>query len=436
MSSTISPCPIDNSSVCDRSVDECTHPDTASAVEKQEHRLYDRDFLIAVASQTCFVMANTLMAHYARWIEFLGGDLRQVGLIMGSAALLGLLLRPWMAQWINRIGARAMWGVGYFVFAISSIGNLALYDLSAGIYLLRGGIVLGGAIVFASGLTFVSQTAPSNRRAEAIGILGVGGFMGMLLGPALGDLFLGSDHRVRFDFVMLFSAATIANAIPAGLLLFLHAPKSVGDQRPARLGEFVQTVRRYWPGTILLVNFAFGICITAPLIFVASFVDTMHLKTPGVSIIGVFFWCYAGLAILVRLGFRRLPDVIGPAKVLVAGTVFMSMAMFAFTIVSPERPWMIVVPALLGGVGHSLMFHTMITLTLTRFPHAAHGTGSTLALMTLDLGMIIGAPLLGLIGQHYGFAALFATVGVVCICAALVYLGSRLRVPAPQRWGA
>ena len=24
------------------------------------------------------------MAHYARWIEFLGGDLRQVGMVMGS----------------------------------------------------------------------------------------------------------------------------------------------------------------------------------------------------------------------------------------------------------------------------------------------------------------------------------------------------------------
>ena len=54
----------------------------ATPLDSQE-RLYDRNFLIAFASQTCFVGANTLMAHYARWIEFLGGDLRQVGYIMG-----------------------------------------------------------------------------------------------------------------------------------------------------------------------------------------------------------------------------------------------------------------------------------------------------------------------------------------------------------------
>ncbi|TWU45662.1 major facilitator superfamily transporter [Novipirellula aureliae] len=397
-------------------------------------RLYDRDFLLAVASQTSFVLANTLMAHYARWIEFLGGDLRQVGLIMGTAALMGLILRPWMAQWINRIGARAMWAVGYLVFALSSLGNLLVDEIGPAIYLLRGGVVLGAAIVFASGLTFVSQTAPANRRTEAIGILGVGGFMGMLLGPALGDLFLGSDHRVRFDFVMLFSAATVANLIPAGMLFFLHAPNSVGDRRPARLSEFATTVFRYWPGTILLVDFAFGICVTAPMIFVASFIDTAALRIDGVSVIGLYFWCYAGVAITVRVGFRRLPDLIGPAKVLIVGSLFMSLGMFAFALVTPQRATMLVVPALLGGVGHSMMFHTMVSLTLARFPSSAHGTGSTLALMMLDLGTIIGAPVLGMLGQRYGFPALFATVGVVCLSATTIYFGSRFRVTAEQRW--
>ncbi|TWU33770.1 MFS transporter [Novipirellula artificiosorum] len=417
--------------IADPAIAKTPDRDEVESVVPQNDRLYDRDFVIALVSQTCFVMANTLMAHFSRWIEFLGGDLRQVGLIMGSAAMLGLLLRPWMAQWINRIGARAMWGVGYGVFAISSLSNLFLHELGPAIYLTRGGIVLGAAIVFASGLTFVSQTAPAHRRTEAIGILGVGGFLGMLLGPAIGDMFLGSDVRHRVDFVWLFSAATIANLLPACLLLFLHAPHSVGDQRPARLREFFATVRAYWPGTILLVDLAFGVCITAPLIFVASFVDTLHLQIPGLSVIGLFFWCYAGVAIVVRVGFRRLPDVVGPDRVLLVGTVFMSLGMFAFSVVSTEKPWLIVIPALLGGVGHSLMFHTMVSLTLIRFPRKAHGTGSTLALMMLDLGTILGAPILGLIGQSFGFGVLFAAIGLFCLGSASVYAISRRRHRTP-----
>ncbi len=69
-------------------------------------RLYDRSFFAAFASMVSFVMGNALMAHYARWISWLGGDVDRIGWIMGTGAIAGLLLRPWLGQWINRVGAR------------------------------------------------------------------------------------------------------------------------------------------------------------------------------------------------------------------------------------------------------------------------------------------------------------------------------------------
>ena len=102
------------------------------------------------------------MAHYSRWIEYLGGSLSQVGLIMGAGALLGLLLRPWMAQWINRLGARVMWAFGLILFALSALTNLFLDQIDTEIFLVRSGLVTGAAIVFASGLTHISQTSPES----------------------------------------------------------------------------------------------------------------------------------------------------------------------------------------------------------------------------------------------------------------------------------
>ena len=113
--------------------------------------------------------------------------MRQVGSIMGGGALLGLMLRPWMAQWINRLGARAMWGIGYAAFGCAAMANLWLYDIGWQIYVVRSSLFVGTAIVFTSGLTYISQTAPDHRRTEAIGIFGIGGFLGMLLGPLLGE---------------------------------------------------------------------------------------------------------------------------------------------------------------------------------------------------------------------------------------------------------
>ena len=400
-------------------------------------RLYDSKFVIALISQTCFVIANTLMAHYSRWIEFLGGNLQQIGWIMGVGALLGLVLRPPMAQWINAIGARSMWAIGYTVFMVSSMANLILVDVGFMIFVLRSALVLGAAIVFSSSLTYISQTAPEGRRTEAIGILGVGGFLGMLVGPLLGDLMLGTDGRDRSGFSMLFTFAAAANVVALVLLLFLPKPKRKGPRRSVALREFATTSRRHWPGMILLVDFAFGVCMTVPFVFLATYIDKSPLQIQGISVIGMFFWFYAGAAIFVRLGFRQLPDRVGPHRVLIVGSLFMGFGMLSYVIVGAANPSAIVVPALLTGAGHGLMFHTMTSLTVAKFPHDVQGTGSTWALMMLDLGMIAGAPALGVIGDHYGFKAMFVTVGVVCVVTVIGYGATTLgeeSIASRLRW--
>ena len=386
-----------------------------------QEKLYDACFVIALASQTCFVIANTLMAHYSRWVEFLGGSLQQIGWVMGIGALLGLLLRPTMAQWINRIGARSMWAIGNVVFAVAAMANLMLDDVGVMIYLLRSMLVLGGAIVFSSSLTYITQVAPAQRRTEAIGILGVGGFLGMLVGPLLGDLLLGTGGRDRFGFQLLFVSAVIANAIAPGLLLLLPKPVRTAKKRSVALSEFVTTSLRYWPGMILLIDFAFGVCMTVPFIFLATFIDQTPLRINGVSPIGLFFACYAGMAIVVRLGFRRLPDRVGADRVMIAGGILMAAGMFSYFLVIADRPWAVIIPAVLTGLGHGLMFHTMTSLTVSNFPREVQGTGSVWALMMLDMGTITGAPALSAIGEHLGFHLMFAAVGCSCLLAITCY---------------
>lgn len=398
--------------------------------------LYDRNFWLAFASQTSFVCANTLMAHYARWIKFLGGDLAEVGWIMGCCAIAGLVFRPWMAQWINRIGARAMWGIGYTTFALASALNLLITDIDWVIYAIRGALVLGSAIVFASSLTYISLTTPETRRTEAIGIFGIGGFTGMLCGPLLGDWLLG--NRTEATFQGLFIVATLFCLLPALALPLLRPTPGNGRKSSVRLSDFVATTKRYWPGMILLVDLAFGVCMAAPFVFLASFIDAAKLQIEGVSEIGLFFLFYAGIGLTVRVLSRQWPERMGIHTVLMIGTLFMTAGMFAFAIVDAQQPWMIIAPAVLAGVGHSLMFHTMTSLTIETFPIEVRGTGSALALMMLDLGTVGGTPVLGWIGERYGYAALFTTIGFVSLAAGLLYVVShvlrtmKVSLPAPS----
>ena len=232
-------------------------PDAACQDAAREERLYDGNFVLAIVAQTLFTLSNTLMAHYNRWIEFLGGNLEQIGWIMGVGSVLAPLLRPSMGLLMNRIGTRATWSLGFFLFGVGSLGNLWIIDLNWTIYLLRSCLVVGAAVVFNSSLTYITLTTPVRRRTEAIGILGAGGFLGMLLGPFLGDLILAGDVRTagRFDF--LFVVTTVALVVPALLVSCLRRPPLTPQKSSLRIGEFVRTVWIYWPGTILLCCLAF-----------------------------------------------------------------------------------------------------------------------------------------------------------------------------------
>lgn len=390
-------------------------------------RLYDGNFVIAIAAQTCFVLANAMMAHYARFISHLGGDDQQIGWITGAGVVAGLLLRPWMGPWIDRLGARTTWAVGYAIYLTAALGNLLLTELGPAIVLLRIGTELGTALSFASGVTYITQTAPPQRRTEAIGTLGAGGFLGMIIGPAAGDWILGEGARSHTNFAWMFATISASVALGAVLVAFLRKPADLGFSGPVHLREFVATSRRYWPGTVLLVVLMFGICTTVPFIFLSRYVD--HLGLEGG--IGHFFFVYAGWGLLLRLGLRELPDRLGRGAVLMIGLGGMAAGMISFAFVDADRSWVLLLSALICGTAHALIFHPMMGLALDSFPDQVRGAGSVLALIAMDMGRFVGGPALGSIAYYLGFEWMFAFVALSAV-ATMVCFQLSLRRPSPD----
>jgi MFS family permease len=394
-------------------------------------KLYNRSFAFAFLSQVGFVLSNTMMAHYARWISFLGGDDADIGWVMGAGALVGLVARPWIGQWIDRFGARRMWLVGQLLFGLGTLLNVMIRAVDFWIYLPRAVNVLGASFVFSSSLAYITHLAPKSRRTEAIGVLGCAGFVGIIIGPYLGQLILAGD-RTRDDFLFLFCAASGALLIPSLLLLSLPEQKSSEQTGRFRFLDFVECSRRYWPGAICLVQLAFGMCMTVPFVFMTRFVDEIGAAHSGDfrdSAVSWFFACYAGCGLVVRLSSRRIPDRIGRRKVLLAGCLTMGIGMLIFSRMDVANPWLLlIVSALICGTGHALMFHTATALFLEPFPPEKRGVGAALALMVMDIGMVGGAPLLGIIAEQFGYGTVFLTVAGSCFIAGTVYAASSVPV--------
>lgn len=385
------------------------------------HPLYNRNFAFAFISQVGFVLANTaLMGHYARWVGFLGGRVDTAGWITGTASIAGLVLRPWIGQWIDRWGAKTVWLLGYFIFVAGALSNLLLHDLGIGVYVCRALIVVGGAFVFSSSVTYVTHLAPPERRAEAIGMLGVAGFVGIVFGPFWAELTL-SPERTRGEFETIFIVSAGLLVLPILLLLFLKKPDAEGRRRSTGLREFVQTARLYWPGMIFFVQATFGLCMTIPFVFLTKFIDDAGLEGKGFSIASLFFMCYAGWGLTLRLILRRAPERFGRRKLLLVGMAVMGLGMLSFWLVSAEHAWRIVIPALLCGSGHSLIYHTCTALLLESFPDNVRGVGSALSMIAMDLGTVGGSQILGEIAFHFGYNTLFAIVAALNVTAGIVY---------------
>ena len=386
-----------------------------------QQRLYSRYFFLAFVSQAGFIIATTLMAHYGRWITFLGGSVSDVGWIIGAGSLGGLLLRPWIGQCTDRYGTRNTWLAGNLLFAAAAAGNLWLYDLGWPIFLLRMSMVASTAMVTTSSLTYITLIAPQGRETEAIGILGVGGFAGFCIGPFLGDLILDAEVFQRNDFISMFQSSILILVLPTALLFFLRKGEPLQQHSKSGWKHLIQTLRSYWPGPILWVNMNFGIALTVPLVFLAKFIDDEGLKLASFSEMGLFFICYSTIGAAIRVFFRSLPERVGRRKMLVAGMAVMTLGMLSFIAINADSAWMLAISGLICGSGHSLMFHTGTSLAIESFPPEHRGTGATLSLMAQDFGMIASAPILGLLAEHFGYASLFAAIAAVYLLTGSLY---------------
>ena len=386
-----------------------------------EPPLYTRAFAIAFASQFCFIMANMLLAHYARWIEFLGGNVQDVGWIMGAGAVAALVLRPLNGSFIDRLGARRVWLIGLLVYTCGLLPNIWLHDIGPMIYLLRFLFLVGCGLVFTSGLTYITQTTPKQRLTESISVFGASGFIAMASAPLLGDVILGVGERSRDQFLLLFLIVSVGIVVTGLLLWFL--PESRRSNSQVKLGylAFLQATRRYWPGPIVVVSFMFYMMMSVPFIFLPSYIDKLQLQGTAISSFGLFFLGYGGWGLFVRLGLRQLPDRVGRRKVLLAGLALTTAGMFCFLVVNVQNLWSLLLLGMVCGSGHAICVPTISALMLEPFPNESRGMGSTLTIMFNDMGLIVGAPIMGTVAITFGYEYLFVVAGLITVTATICF---------------
>ncbi len=375
-------------------------------------RLYGIDFWLAFLANLLVVTANTLTFRFADFVQSLGGTAADAGFIIGVGTGVSVLLRIWIGRFVDQQGPRLIWILSAAALAVGCLGFMPLRSLGVPIYLIRVIYHCGIGGVFSCSVIHLCTGTPIERRAELIGTLGTSGFLGMMLGPQIGDWIFQSELLAGHTFLAMFAISAAMDL--AYLLLVVYLTRN--SERPAAhepppLGRMLV---QYWPGTVVAVAMMMGMALTVPATFLTLFRDVKGLEG-----IGKFFWCYAPTAIVMRLAGRRWPEQLGRRKSALIGLTVVAMSLFLY--VQVETEWDLAWSAIAAGTGQALLFPAVTTLGAESFPERYRATGTTLILSFIDLGALCGAPILGLIIDHAGFNAMFYTAATTVTVTAVAF---------------
>lgn len=322
-----------------------------------------------------------------------------VGIVIGSYAVTGLLLRPVAGRFADRRGRRPTVLLGSLLVAAAGF----LYLLPLGVPGLIGARLLLGAgegTVFTAGSAWIVDIAPPQRRGRVIGLYGLAVWSGLSIGPLIGELLLQASG---YTLVWLFAgAAPLAGALIAFRLPDPFRPIAHAEPHPLIAREAIR------PGTALaLASIGYAT--------VAAFV-VLHLDARGIGHGATVFGAFATMVVLTRLIGGDLPDRIGPARVATGAAIVETIGLA--TMALAQSITVALAGALAMGAAFSLLYPSLSLIVVSRVPVTRRGAALGTFTAFFDAGVGLGAPLAGLAVVLSGYQGAFLFAAMIALASA------------------
>jgi MFS family permease len=334
----------------------------------------------------------------------------QIGLVVGSMGLAGMLMRPLAGLWADRYPRRRLMMIGTGVTALS----LAAHSLTNDPYLLlplRMANGMGMVLFVTAAFTTIADIVPADRRGIAFGYLAMMNSLPQVYSP-----WLALTIAKTWGFTPYFLTA----AAVAGLAFLLSSRVSSGADRarPAEgLSAALVSRSALLPASLFLsIAVAFG-AIQA---FLPLMAEDRGLGNPG-----LFFVLYGLAVVPLRPVVGSLADRRGRAVVFLPGLAVGGLAMFLLAAASMQG--MMLAAAALFGLGFAAAHTALLALTVDRADSEQRGIAMSTFGLAWDTGSGAGALVFGLMAGFVSYGLVFAMAGVLPLAASMLFVaGSRL----------
>ena len=338
----------------------------------------------------------------------LGGDASTVGLAVGSFSLSSLLLRPFAGRFADRRGRRLALIAGAIVTTLATFGHLAATTIGL-LIVMRLALGAGEALFFVGAMAAATDLAPEHRRGEAISLMSLALYLGVAIGPILGEVALGP---LGYDAVWVIAGVIAA----ASVLLSLIAPETLSTsarQAAATSGGALIHRRGLVPGLLVLCG-TWG--MGAYFAFLPLLGDQIGLD--GVS---GYLALFAIIVVGLRIVGAKLPDRIGAARL--SGTALVVSAVgLAIAGVFPTALGL-GIATVLFATGVAFTFPAIMALAVVGVAPGERGAVVGTASLFIDVAFGLSPALLGLLAGPAGYPSTFlVSAGFAAVGSAYLLL--------------
>jgi MFS family permease len=329
----------------------------------------------------------------------LGAGPAGVGVAVGAFSVMALLLRPIAGRLADRHGRRPLLVAGGLLFAAVTAAHLLATSLAI-LVLLRLLLGIAEALFFVAATAALADLAPTHRLGEALSYNSLSLYLGIALGPALGELLL-TVGGFRLAWIGGACLAMIAT------LLALRIGETAG---PSPDGVHLPLIRRDMlaPGLAFLTGLAGSAGFLA---FVA-----LQARQVGLGGAGMVLAVYGLVVIGCRIIFAKLSDRLAPLR-LAAVALTLCAAGLSVTGLVPTAAGLMAGAAILA-IGVAFLTPAFYRAIMSRVQPNERGTAAGTFSLFVDLGLGGGPLLLGLVAASAGITAAFTAAALLAAIGA------------------
>jgi MFS family permease len=367
-----------------------------SAPPRRE-RLWSRDYVLTLfTSFSLFASIFYLTTPIPEYVDGLGGEAWEVGLVTGAFAVVPLGLRPYVGRWSDRGGRKRLIRVGLVIMALSLAAMAASEEIPA-LLALRIVQGIGISMVPTSAMALIAAIVPPSRRGEGVGFFGVAAGAAQMTAPVAGAWFAS-----QWGFGAVFVSAGVIAA--AGLLSIQPvAEPPTSEEARNRRGAPLLPRRSLFPSAVF---FATTLAFTAVLIFLP-----LLGRERGLGEVAFFFTVHGAASLIARPLGGRISDRIGRVPVVTFGLISMTVAMLLLA--SAHSFEAVLVAGFFSGAGLGSTQTGLFALALDRVPYEQQGGATAVMQLAWDVAGIAAGVGFGVVATIAGVPAVFWSSAVV-----------------------